>query len=111
MADTDTWMLVTTVGSREDAVRIARALVEQHLAACVQVSAIDSVYRWEGRLQLEPELRLVIKTSAARLEQAERAVRDLHPYTLPALHALPLQRVDPAYAEWVARETSEKQAR
>ncbi len=101
----DTWMLVTTVGTRDDALRLARALVDQRLAACVQVSAIDSVYRWDGQVQQDAEHRLVIKTTSARLEAAEQAVRALHPYALPALHALPLQRVDPAYADWVAQET------
>ena len=107
MEDTATWMLVTTVGSRDDAQRMARGLVEQRLAACVQISAIDSVYRWDGQVRLEPELRLVVKTTAARLGEAERLIRALHPYALPAMHAMPLQRVEPAYADWVAQETGE----
>lgn len=104
--DATPWMVVTTVGTRDDAQRIARALVEQRLAACVQVSAIDSVYRWEGQVHQAPELRLMIKTSAARLAELEQALRAMHPYALPALHALPLERVDPAYAAWVGQESS-----
>lgn len=96
----------TTVGTREDAQRIARALVERRLAACVQIGQIDSVYRWNGAVQQEPECRLVIKTTRARYAALELALRELHPYELPAIHALDPVHVLPAYADWVASEVA-----
>lgn len=96
--------VVTTVASRDDALRIAHALVERRLAACVQLSSIDSVYRWQGALQLEPELRLTVKTLRSRYAAVEAAIRELHPYELPQVVALALDPVLPAYAQWVAQQ-------
>lgn len=93
--------VLTTVGSEADARRMARALVEQRLAACVQISRIDSVYRWEGAVQEEPEWRLLVKAPASRWDELHRAVRALHPYELPALFALPVSQADEAYVQWV----------
>jgi periplasmic divalent cation tolerance protein len=96
--------VVTTVGDRETALRIAHALVERRLAACVQLSAIDSVYRWDGAVHQDPEVRLVIKTVEARYDEVERAIRELHPYALPQVVAVALDRALPAYAQWVVQE-------
>jgi periplasmic divalent cation tolerance protein len=96
-------VLVTTTATHDEATRIARALVERRLAACVQLSAIDSVYRWDGSLQHEPEVRLVVKTIAARRDQVEAAIRALHPYTLPQLVAIEPDHVAPDYADWLAQ--------
>lgn len=96
--------VVTTVATRDDALRIAHALVERRLAACVQLSAIDSVYRWQGALQHEPELRLTIKTLRSRYDAVEATIRELHPYELPQVVATALDPVLPAYAQWVAQE-------
>lgn len=92
----------TTVGSRDEALRIAEAVVEQRLAACVQVEAIDSVYRWQGALQREAEHRLLLKTTEARYPALEAAIRALHPYALPAIYAVAVAQADAAYAAWVA---------
>ena len=94
--------VVTTVASRDEARRIALALVERGLAACAQVSAIDSIYRWKGVVQEEPEFRLLLKTTEARYGEVEAAIRDLHPYDLPAIHAFAFEHVDAAYAAWIA---------
>lgn len=96
--------VVTTCATRDEALRIAHALVERRLAACVQLSAIDSVYRWQGEVQQEPEVRLVVKTVDSRYDEVERAIRGLHPYTLPQIVAVALDRALPAYADWVAAE-------
>lgn len=93
--------VVTTVGSREDARRIARELVERRLAACAQISEIESFYRWDGALQQEPEFRVLLKTTDACYAAVEAAVRALHPYTLPAIHAVRFAHVDAAYAGWI----------
>jgi len=104
MPDPQVIAVVTTVATRDDALRIAQALVERRLTACVQLSAIDSVYRWQGTLQHEPELRLTVKTLRSRYAEVEAAIRELHPYELPQVVALALDPVLPAYAQWVAQQ-------
>lgn len=98
--------VVTTVGSREAAQRLARALVERELAACAQISEIESVYHWEGAVRQEPEFRLLVKTTAERYAEVEAALLELHPYELPAIYALALEPVYPPYAAWVAERSS-----
>ena len=101
------WLLVTTVGSADDAHRLARALVERRLAACVHIDAIDSVYRWQGAVQADAEFRLLVKTAADRVPALMDALRALHPYTQPALHAWPAGAADGGYADWVLASTRE----
>lgn len=98
-------LVLTTVGTRMDAERLARSMVEQRLAACVQLSCIDSVYRWDGQVQQEGEIRLLLKTSAAAYPALEAALRREHPYTLPAIVAVACERAEPEFAAWVALET------
>ena len=93
--------VVTTVGTRDDARRLGRALVERRLAACAQISEIESCYVWNGVLREEPEFRLVLKTTDARYAALEQAIRELHPYELPAIHALPFAQIHPPYAAWI----------
>jgi periplasmic divalent cation tolerance protein len=94
--------VVTTVASREEAQRLARTLVERNLAACAQISEIESVYRWKGEVQQEPEFRVLFKTTDQRYAEVERALRELHSYELPAIHAFAFEHVFPAYAAWIA---------
>lgn len=93
--------VITTVASREDAVRIGTALVEQSLAACAQIEQIDSIYCWKGEMQREPEFRLLLKTSDARYAEIERTIAEMHPYELPAIYALPFAHIHGPFAEWV----------
>ena len=93
--------VVTTAGSREEAQRLARTLVERKLAACAQISKIESIYRWKDAVQQEPEFRVLFKTTAERYPAVERTIRDLHSYELPAIHAFAFERVFPAYATWI----------
>jgi len=102
---TPLWLVVTTVGRAEDARRLAQTLVERRLAACAQISAIDSVYRWQGAVHADAEFRLLFKTAADRVQPLMDALRSLHPYELPALHAWPVAVADPAYAGWVDEST------
>lgn len=99
-------LVLTTVGTRADAERLARSMVEQRLAACAQISAVDSVYRWDGQLQQEAELRLLLKTTAAAYPALEAALRREHPYTLPAIVALACAQAEPEFAAWVAQESA-----
>ena len=92
----------STVGTAEDAERIARALVEQRLAACVNVvPGVVSVYRWKGGVCRDEERLLVIKTRAARLEALREALVALHPYELPELVALPIEGGHEPYLAWL----------
>ena len=94
-------LVVTSVGSRDEADRIARALVEQRLAACAQISAIDSYYVWDGAVRHEGEFRVLFKVAASAYDEAEQAIRALHSYDLPAIHAIPVERAHAPYGAWV----------
>jgi len=93
--------VITTVGSRDDARRIAKALVERRLVACAQISEIESLYQWDGALQDDSQFRLLLKTVDAQYDAVERAILELHPYDLPAIYALPIDRIHAPYAAWV----------
>ena len=93
---------LSTVGSAEDADRLARALVERRLAACVNVvPGVVSHYRWQGELQRDEERLLVIKTRAERIEALREALRELHPYELPELVAFEISDGSPEYLKWL----------
>jgi periplasmic divalent cation tolerance protein len=95
--------VVTTVGSRAEAQAIAHALVQQRLAACAQISDIHSVYRWQGQVEQADECRVVIKTTRERYAQVEQAIRELHSYELPAIHAWAFDEIHAPYADWIAQ--------
>ena len=80
---------------------LARAVVEGRLAACAQITAIDSVYRWQGGIEGEPEFHVLFKTRSDRYDALATAVRDWHPYKTPELQAVVVARSDPDYAAWV----------
>jgi periplasmic divalent cation tolerance protein len=98
---------LSTVGNAEDAERIARALVERGLAACVNVvPGVVSVYRWKGAVERGEELLLVIKTRAERLGALRDALVELHPYELPELIALPVAFGHAPYLAWIDESTA-----
>ena len=101
---TDILLVTTTVAERADAERLARAMVEQRLAACAQIERIDSVYRWQGALQQAPEWRVLFKTTEAHCAALEAALLDAHPYEVPAVVALRTHTVSTAFADWVRAE-------
>ena len=87
--------------------RISLALVSERLAACVnRLSNVRSVYRWEGALQDEPEVLLIVKTTSARYQALEMRLKALHPYEVPEIIALPLSGGAPAYLAWLTAETA-----
>jgi periplasmic divalent cation tolerance protein len=93
---------LSSVAGAEDAERIARALVERGLAACVNVlPEVVSIYRWKGVVEREPERLLVIKTTAARFESLRQALVELHPYEVPELVALPIVAGHEPYLAWL----------
>ena len=95
----------TTLPDEESAARLARSLVEDSLAACVQASAITSTYAWEGGIERADEVRLDIKTRAARLDALTARLRADHPYDEPELIVLPVAWASEGYGAWVAAET------
>ncbi len=104
MTDQRFLLVLTTAGSESQGQAIARALVERRLAACVTVlGSACSVYRWDGRIVEEEERPLLIKTTAERFEAVRATIRELHTYEVPEVLALPIERGDPAYLEWLAR--------
>lgn len=98
-------LVVTTVATADQARDLARDMVERRLAACVQVTAIRSVYRWQGAVCEDDEQRLLFKTAPERVDELLAAIRQQHPYELPALHVVPTVQADTAYADWVDQST------
>lgn len=96
--------VVTTVGSKKEARRLAHALVDARLAACAQISKIDSVYAWKGKIESGKEYRVLLKTVEAHYAAVERAIRDTHSYELPAIHAFAFEHVSKAYGDWIEGE-------
>ena len=107
MTEDDTLVQVfTTLGSREEALGLARAAVDARAAACVQVvGPITSVYRWEGAVQEDQEFLCLLKAPASRLEPLLEFVRDHHPYDTPEITAVPSTAVDERYLAWAEAET------
>ena len=102
-----TLLVITNLPDRAAAERLADALIEKRVAACVNILApCRSVYRWKGALQHDEEHPLLIKTSAGRYGELEAAIRAGHPYELPEIIAVPIERGLPPYLDWVAAETA-----
>lgn len=102
---TDKVIVLTTCATQADAARLARALVERRLAACVNiVPNISSVYRWQGAIEESTEWLLVIKTAAALLENLKNELPQMHPYEVPELVALNILDGSESYLNWLASE-------
>lgn len=103
---TDTVVVLVTAPSAEVAADIARALVEERLAACGNVvPSVRSIYRWEGKVLDEAEALLVLKTTRARFPALRDRVLALHPYQVPEVLALPVEAGSESYLAWVGEET------
>jgi periplasmic divalent cation tolerance protein len=102
-----TLLVLTNLPDRTAAERLAETLIEKRVAACVNILApCRSVYRWQGTVQHDEEHPMLIKTTTEGYGALEAAIRAGHPYELPEIIALPIERGLPAYLEWVAAETS-----
>ncbi|HUG52993.1 MAG TPA: divalent-cation tolerance protein CutA [Vicinamibacteria bacterium] len=96
-------LVLSTVARREDADRIAEALVGERLAACVNVvPGLVSTYRWRDAVEREDELLLLIKTRAERFDELAARLRALHPYEVPEMVVLPVAGGHPAYLDWLS---------
>jgi periplasmic divalent cation tolerance protein len=99
---TDVRLVLTTTSSRDEAEQIARALVDERLAACVNiVPGLTSIYSWKGETETADELLLVIKTTAANLEPLEAALRRLHSYEVPEFLVLTPESAAKPYLDWL----------
>jgi periplasmic divalent cation tolerance protein len=96
-------VVLVTCATLEEARKIARTVVEQHLAACVNIvtHAVESFYTWEGKLENSSEYLLIMKTSDARLQELEKEVVKLHSYDTPEFIVLPIVAGSKAYLEWL----------
>ena len=98
--------ILTTTGTEEQALSIARALVSERLAACVNIiGPVRSVYRWRDAIEDDREFLLLIKTRATLYMKVERRVRELHTYEVPEVLAMSLDRGSPPYIKWLLEST------
>jgi len=103
-----TLLVLTNCPDEESANAIALALVEERLAACVTIlPRVQSVYRWQGAVESATEIPLFIKSTATNYPALEAAIRNRHPYQVPEIIALPVERGLPAYLDWIASETTQ----
>jgi periplasmic divalent cation tolerance protein len=101
-----TLLVLTNLPDRVAAEKLADAIVAKNLAACVNILApCRSVYRWKGAMQHDEEHPVLIKTTTERYAALESEMRAQHPYELPEIIAVPIERGLPAYLDWVAAET------
>ena len=99
-------VVLVTCGSEEEAAKIANSLIEERLAACVNIiSPVRSIYRWEGKIWDEKEWVLIIKTQKKRFEELEKKVKSLHSYSVPEIIALPIVEGSESYLEWLEETT------
>jgi periplasmic divalent cation tolerance protein len=100
-------LVLTTLGAGTDAEALARTVVEERLAACVNVlPPMTSIYRWKGQIEDDREHQIIIKTTAGRVAALQHRLRELHPYELPEFLVLPAGGGAEAYLSWV-RESVE----
>jgi periplasmic divalent cation tolerance protein len=103
--------ILTTTGTEEQALSIARALVSERLAACVNIiGPVRSVYRWRDAIEDDREFLLLIKTRATLYMKVERRVRELHTYEVPEVLAMSLDRGSPPYIKWLLESTGGQRA-
>ena len=99
-------LCLSTCPDTETAAKIARLLVEERLAACVnRLPGVLSTYRWQGEIREDAEVLLLIKTTATRLAALERRLLELHPYQVPELIAVPVAQGHAAYLDWVRQQS------
>ena len=104
-SDRQGYLVYSTCRDEAEARYIGRTVVERRLAACANiVPAIASYYWWEGRLQEDAEALLLLKTTADAVPALMQAIRELHSYTVPAISAIPLDAMNPAYLHWMRAE-------
>ena len=103
---TDVLLVLTHLPDRAAAERLARSLIDQRLAACVNIgAAVTSLYHWRGQVEMAEEIPLSVKTTRAAYPRLEAALRALHPYELPEIVAVAVEDGLAEYLDWIAIET------
>ena len=103
----DLVVILCTAPDEAAAEMLARGLVEARLAACVNaISGVKSFYRWQGTIEADTEIQLIIKTQRGRFDEVAAWLHENHPYDVPEIIALPAERVSQAYLEWATKETT-----
>ena len=103
----DAIVVFMTAANGEEATRLAEMLVGAHLAACVQIlPEIESVYRWQGKIERSSEVLLIAKTTRGKFDDLEREVRALHSYDTPEIVAVPIVAGSAPYLEWLSKAGS-----
>jgi len=103
---TDALLVFTTLPSADKAAELAKVVVEERLAACANLlPAIRSIYHWQGKLQDENEVLVLLKTRAEHLERLKLRILELHPYEVPEVLAVPVESGYQPYLDWLAGET------
>ena len=105
----DLIVVCTTVDSIKEARSISKILVEENLAACVQIDQVRSIFEWEDEVDEALEFRISIKTVADNYDQVEEKLLEIHPYELPEIISLPIVHAYVPYAEWVDNQCGENQ--
>lgn len=99
-------LIITHFPDKTGAIALAEALIDQHLAACVNVlGPCTSVYRWQGQVESADEIPVLIKTQRQHYVQVEQLIKMMHPYELPEVIMVPIMGGLPAYLQWIAHET------
>jgi periplasmic divalent cation tolerance protein len=102
MSTTDAIVVFMTAPNREEAARLAEALVAAHLAACVQIlPEIESIYRWQGKVERQAEVLLIAKSVGSKFAELEHEVRSQHSYETPEIVAVPVAACSTPYLEWL----------
>lgn len=105
--DSDLIVILCTAPDEATAEQLARGLVEERLAACVNaISGLKSVYRWQEKIEADVEVQLIIKTQRHRFDEVATWLKANHPYDVPEIIALPADRVSDEYLQWAITETS-----
>lgn len=111
MADTEAIVVFITAANGEEATRLADMLVGSHLAACVQIlPEMESVYRWQGKIERASEILMLVKTTRDRFDDLDREVRALHSYDTPEIMAVPVVAGSASYLEWLTKATARRSA-
>ena len=103
---TDAIVVLTTLPNADAAAELARSVVGEKLAACANIlPALRSIYRWQGKIQDDNEVLVLVKTHRRHYERLKARILQLHPYDVPEVIALPVEQGHQAYLDWIARET------
>jgi periplasmic divalent cation tolerance protein len=106
-SDAEFFLVLVTASSEAEATAIAQTVVQEKLAACVNLIPVRSVYIWQDQLQQEPEWQLLIKTTRDRYSALQERILALHSYEVPEILAIPIQAGSPSYLAWIETQVNE----